>query len=228
MNKGIYTLANDVVFDQLIALLNSIEVNYGTNVPVCVIPYDDRTLKVKAEIEKRENVELFNDQNILNEWKSFATKVWENNSVAIKTWEKKGIFDLHRLGTHARFCGFDNNSMFSDFIYCDADILILNSLNYILDKLLEYDFIVYDFQYKDPSHVYNVNSLQLFNIFSEQRINSEIFCSGFYASKKSLFNKDFREKIIDQIKNRDAEIIYPWAPDQTILNYPSFVTFRNN
>lgn len=52
MTKGIYTVANDVVFDQLVALLNSIEVNVGTDTPVCVIAYDDRTEKVQAEIEK--------------------------------------------------------------------------------------------------------------------------------------------------------------------------------
>ena len=37
MKQGIYTLANDVVLQQTIALLNSIEVN-GNNIPVCIIP----------------------------------------------------------------------------------------------------------------------------------------------------------------------------------------------
>ncbi|MBE9221674.1 sugar transferase [Cyanobacterium stanieri LEGE 03274] len=222
--KGIYTLANDVVFDQLIALLNSIEINYGKNIPVCVIPYDDRTLKVKKEIEKRDNVELFDNKSILDEWKDFAIKVWKSNPLATKTWEKKGIFDFHRLGTHARFCGFDDHSIFSEFIYCDADILILNSLDYIFEKLSEYDFVVYDFQHKDPSHVYNINSPQLFTVFPEERIKSDIFCSGFYGSKKGLFSQDFRKYTIQKIANQDSEIIYPWAPDQTILNYMTMIT----
>lgn len=34
--RGIYTLANDVVLDQLVALLNSIERNVGKDIPVCV------------------------------------------------------------------------------------------------------------------------------------------------------------------------------------------------
>ncbi len=53
---GIYTLANDVVYDQLVALLNSIEVNVGWDMPVCVIAYDDRLDKVRSEIEKRKNI----------------------------------------------------------------------------------------------------------------------------------------------------------------------------
>jgi hypothetical protein len=38
MVNGIYTLANDVVYDQLVALLNSIEANVSPNIPVCIIP----------------------------------------------------------------------------------------------------------------------------------------------------------------------------------------------
>jgi hypothetical protein len=33
---GVYTLANDVVFDQLVALLNSIEKNVSPDIPVSV------------------------------------------------------------------------------------------------------------------------------------------------------------------------------------------------
>jgi hypothetical protein len=66
--KGIYTLANDNVYDQLVALLNSITANYSKTIPVCVIPYDDKIEKVKEEIRKRKNVFLFDDKKII--WKS--------------------------------------------------------------------------------------------------------------------------------------------------------------
>ena len=48
MTEGIYILANDVVFDQLVALLNSLEVNAGKNYPVSIIPYDDRLERVES------------------------------------------------------------------------------------------------------------------------------------------------------------------------------------
>lgn len=50
---GIYTLANDFVYDQLIALLNSIEVNVSPEIPICIIPYDDRMDRVQREVESR-------------------------------------------------------------------------------------------------------------------------------------------------------------------------------
>ncbi|MEH1877472.1 MULTISPECIES: hypothetical protein [unclassified Nostoc] len=59
---GIYTLANDAVFYQLVALLNSIEINVSQNIPVCVIPYNDQLEKVNQEIKSRKNVNLFENR----------------------------------------------------------------------------------------------------------------------------------------------------------------------
>lgn len=48
--QGICTLGNDVVYDQLLALLNSIDAILGPETPVCVFPFDDRLERVKAEV----------------------------------------------------------------------------------------------------------------------------------------------------------------------------------
>jgi hypothetical protein len=61
MNYGIYTLANDAVYDQLVAFINSVEANVSKDIPICVIPYDDRLNLIKAEIAKRPNVTLFDN-----------------------------------------------------------------------------------------------------------------------------------------------------------------------
>jgi hypothetical protein len=42
---GMHTLANDIVFARLVALLNSIEANIGSHIPVYVIPFDRFALK---------------------------------------------------------------------------------------------------------------------------------------------------------------------------------------
>ena len=56
---GIYTLANDAIYDQLVALLNSIELNIGTSIPICIIPFDHRLQRIKDEVSQRSNVTLF-------------------------------------------------------------------------------------------------------------------------------------------------------------------------
>mgnify|MGYP001793813474 CR=1 FL=1 len=118
---------------------------------------------------------------------------------------------------HRRFCGFDG--IFDKFIYLDADILVLNSLDYIFEQLNQNDFVVYDFQHKDLSHVYNINSDKLRNIFSQSRLDSEIFCAGLYAANKGLFDVDIRNHLLSKLQAGEAEILYKNAPDQTILNY---------
>jgi hypothetical protein len=217
MTDGIYILANDVVYEQLVALLNSIEVNAGRNYPVCIIPYDDRLEQVKSEIKNRSNVELFDDTAVIASWEDFATQVWQAHPNAFKIWQEKGISGVYRLGMHRRFCVFDGP--FEKFIYLDADTLVLNSLDYIFQQLNKNDFVVYDFQYKDPAHVFDVKSEKLFSIFPQSRINNEIFCAGMYASKKGIFNEERQNYLLSKLQLGEAEILYKNAPDQTILNY---------
>jgi hypothetical protein len=211
---GICTLANDRVYDQLIALLNSIEANAGSQTPVCVYPYDDNTEKIAQEIAKRPNVQLWSDRDSIQRWDNFAQAAWDTHPTARQRWGGDGY---HRFGTHRRYGAFDGP--FARFLYMDADTLLLGSVESIFEQLSQNDCIVYDFQYKDPAHVYEIFSPKLAEVFSAERVKSEIFCSGFYASKKDLFDEEKRNWLIEQLKVGEAEILYPMAPDQTLINY---------
>lgn len=214
---GICTLANDRVFDQLIALLNSIEAVLGKDTPVCVYPYDDNTAQIAAAIAKRPNVQLYDDQESIQRWDHFATAMWDTHPTALSRWKKAGSDGYHRFGTHRRYCAFDGP--FERFIYMDGDTLAMGPMDEMFNLLGQYDCIVYDFQHKDLSHVYEVASPKLRDVFPQERLQSEIFCSGFYASKKDLFPEERRNWLIEQLKNKEAEILYPMAPDQTLINY---------
>ncbi|TAD74149.1 MAG: hypothetical protein EA001_15820 [Oscillatoriales cyanobacterium] len=63
---GLYTLANDVVLEQVLALLNSIEANAGRRAdgspdPVIICPYDDWLDRLWATIADRPHVQLWDD-----------------------------------------------------------------------------------------------------------------------------------------------------------------------
>jgi hypothetical protein len=214
---GICTLANDRVYDQLIALLNSIQATLGSEIPVWVYPYDDNTSKIAAEIARRPNVNLYQNRDVIARWEEFARQVWDTHPTAKQSWQKIGSETYHRLGTHRRYCAFEGES--DRFIYMDADTLLLGSVAPIFQQLDRSDWVVYDFQHKDPSHVYDLAAPKLNTIFSPERIASEIFCSGFYASKKGMFPLAQREFILAQLRAGEAEILYPMAADQPILNY---------
>lgn len=214
---GICTLANDRIFDQLVALLNSIEINAGKDIPVCVYPYDDNIERIRAEIAQRPNVQLFDNRDVIDLWDNFAKSAWEPHPTAKERWLKAGSRGYHRFGTHRRYCAFDGP--FDRFIYMDGDTLLMSPLDRVFAQLDNYDCVVYDFQRKDITHVYEVTSPKLLEIFSQERLNQEIFCSGFYASKKGLFAENQRDWLIEQLRAGEAEIVYPMAVDQPLLNY---------
>ncbi|MDJ0798535.1 MAG: sugar transferase [Calothrix sp. MO_167.B12] len=214
---GICTLANDRVYDQLIALLNSIEAIYGQEMPVCIYPYDDNTTAIAAEITRRPNVQIYDNRHSIQQWDNFARRVWDTHPTAKKNWREFGCDTYFRFGTHRRYCAFDGP--FERFVYMDADTLLMSPLEQIFAQLNQHDWVVYDFQYTDLSHVYHTDAVKLRELFTSERLQTEIFCSGFYGSKKNLFNYQQREWILDKLQQGEAEILYEMAPDQTILNY---------
>lgn len=218
--RGIYTLGNDVVFDQLVALLNSIDVHLGPEMPVIICPYDDRMDRVREEISRRPNVSIFDDQEAIARWDDFTTRIWKAHPIAKDAWQKEEGFKVHRMGVHRRFVGLDGP--FEQYVYLDADILVLDSLEKIFAPLETHDWVVYDFQHTDPTHVFNVNSPRLDDDFggaSGERIRSNIFCSGMYGSRSGLFSADQCDQFIQQLADGEADMLYHMAPDQTILNY---------
>ena len=217
MANGVYILANDVVFDQLIALINSLEQNVSKELPICVVPYDDNTQRARAATQQYPQVQWFDNDAILSKWETFAAQIWQMHPTAFKDWAKRGVSGVNRLGMHRRFCCFDGP--FEKFIYLDADILAMNSLDLLFDSLDRYDFVTYDFQYKDLSHVYDVNADSLERVFERDRLQTEIFCAGLYASKKGVFTNKMLAELLGHLKFGDAEILYPNGPDQSILNY---------
>jgi len=215
--KGICTLANDIVYDQLVALLNSIEVILGSNIPVCIYPFDDQIQQIKAEIVNRPNVFIYEDSASIQRWDKFM------EAAAPERLNRKK-FRLY--GAHRRFCAFDGP--FEKFIYMDADTLVMNSLDAVFQKLDKYDFVVYDFQFRDPTKVYNICSPKLLKVFDQNRIDSEIFCSGFYGSKQGLFDQNTRELLVAQLQSGDGKILYSGAGEQPLLNYMVMKTGLNS
>lgn len=214
---GIYTLANDIVFDQLIALVNSVKANVGADMPVCIIPYDDRLEKTREYVSTEENVTIFQDKEALSKWETFAEDIWRMHPSAFKEWEKEGVNGVYRLGMHRKFVAFDGE--FDKFVFVDSDVLIMNDLSNIFDKIDDHQFVTYDYQYKDPNHVFDMTNDVAKNVFGQNRINSDIFCAGFFGSKNNIFDQKKTDSMLDALSSGDAGMLYINGPDQSILNY---------
>jgi hypothetical protein len=214
---GICTLANDHVFDQAIALINSIAEVMGPDFPVCIFPYDDHCDRLAAAIRDRPNVTIFQDQSVLDYWETEAKRLWDVCPNAKKEWAGVTTDDYYRMGMHRRFGAF--SGPFDRFIYMDADTLLLQDVTPIFNQLDSHDWIVYDFQHRDVSHVYNCNSEKLLQVFSARQIDREIFCAGFYAAKRGTFSQAQLDDCLHQLEAGEDDVLYGMAPDQTILNY---------
>ena len=217
MTIGICTLANDRVLDQAIALINSIGEVMGSEFPICIFPYDDQCDRLAAAIHDRPNVQIFQDKSVMDYWDNQAKRMWDACPNVKARWAEVTSDPYHRFGTHRRLGAF--SAPFDRFLYMDADTLLLQDITPIIEKLDSHDWIVYDFQHRDVSHVFNHKSEKLFEVFSADRIEREIFCSGFFAAKRGTFSQAQLDVCLNALEAGEHEILYEMAPDQTILNY---------
>lgn len=104
---GICTLANDKVYDQLVALLNSIEANQGPDMPVCIYPYNDNIERITAEVARRPQVQIYSDRQSMERWDQFFKDVWDAHPNAHQRRLEKGFVPYYRFGHHRPFCAFD-------------------------------------------------------------------------------------------------------------------------
>ncbi|HLO84157.1 MAG TPA: hypothetical protein VK203_03960 [Nostocaceae cyanobacterium] len=218
---GIYTLANDVVYDQLIALLNSIEANAGREIPVCVIPYNDNITKIKAEIATRKNVTLFADTDSIKRWEEFGTRIWKSHTRAIKLWRQYGFPEDFRIVRHRKLCCLDGP--FDKFIFFDGDTLLMKPLDDVYQKLDEYDWLTNDFQHKSAlTYIFEWPEEKLKETFQRETIRNDIFCSGWFASRKGIFAQQTIDNLLAKLEAGESDLL-TWADsDQTVLNYLVF------
>lgn len=206
MNKqGIYTLANDVVYDQLVALINSIEVNISPDMPICIIPYDNRIDRIKQEVDFRPNVTLFEDTNSLQRWEDFARDVWathpQNNP-------KKATVIQTRIKSQRRYAAFDG--LFDQFVVYDADCLAMKPLTDVFEKLETYDFVFDDWEHTKPESVaaLKLSLIEKSGQFKAEYLRTRLHCCSFFGSKRGLFDESKLSELKKRlIENREIEWI---------------------
>ncbi len=197
---GIYTLANDVVYEQLVALLNSIERNVSSNIPICIIPFDNKIDRVKQEINSRPNVMLFDNWISIQRWEDFANQVVRSHPKAIET--KLSHPRWYGGSLHRKFAAFDGP--FEQFVFYDSDSLAMKPLDDVYEKLDSYDFIFDDWEHKKPESMaaLNISLIDKAGFYSKKEIWSKLHCSSFFASKKGLFDDKelllMRERLTSQ------------------------------
>lgn len=201
--QGIYILANDLVYDQLVALLNSIEVNAGGEWPICIIPYDNNLEQVQKEIANKDNVTIFDNWESCQFWENFAFDVWESHPKRRKTPAR--IVKI-RSCSQRRYAAFDGS--FDNFIVFDADSLVMKPLTLVFKQLTQYDFVFDDWEHSKPDHLLALNLalMESSGHYQAEEIRPRLHCSSFWGGKRNLFDKNQVQEMKKKlIKDREVE-----------------------
>jgi hypothetical protein len=219
-SHGIYTLANDVVFDQLVALLNSIEANVDRTLPVCIIPYDDRLDRIKREIKSRSNVTLFENQESIDRWDNFAARVWQAHSRASYSFRLYPKWYKGHL--QRKFVAFDGD--FDEFVFYEADSLAMKPIDGVFAKLKNYDLVFDDWEHKKktPFAALNIPLIEATKAYTEAQIRAKLHCGSFFAGKRSSFD-DRELRLLERhlVDRNEVEWINGrgWWDDVYLFNY---------
>lgn len=116
--RGVVTLANDRVVDWLIALVSSLR-DTNPTLPIVALPFDDRVNRVR-EICAHMDIKLWEPADLLRECDEIARLILP---------EQDPEFD--RTGAFRRLCAFEGP--FDNFLYLDADTLVLSRLDDLFD-----------------------------------------------------------------------------------------------
>lgn len=219
MTDGLYILTSNGVYDQFVALLNSIDANYSPDIPICLIPYNDEINLIIKAVAKRKNIFWFDNYDSIKKWERFFRDLSElyNNYPYAGLTSKKVI----SLNTYRKFCAFDGP--FDRFIYIDCDTLVFQPLAHIFQKLEEYDCVSLDFQRKTSILKNEVS--RFFEIFqnqyeSESELAKQFHCSGFWAHKKGAIQNDDQEYFHQELAKGEIKIFgSPFFDETSVLNY---------
>jgi lipopolysaccharide biosynthesis glycosyltransferase len=202
--KGIYIVANDKVLDNAIALLNSIRY-HDPEIPIFLIPFDDKFEQVATILKEKHQVQLFPDLDFVEKFTAKIAEIFDRDFLALPNKMRKLVQWFGPL---------------DQFLYIDTDILVFEKISEVLNYLDDAEFLCCDYHFKGR---------KLTDIFSpvvrEQAIFTDaqledVFNSGFWGSQKNLFTEDQLYNLLTECsQHREYFDFSQKTTDQPILNY---------
>ncbi len=199
--NGIYFLANDRVKDWFIAAVESVRAR-GATLPICVIPYDDNTLQIRALVIK------------------YGLTFWEDASRAALD-EIGATFVLNKLEYNHMFRKFACFwGPYEDFMYSDVDVIALMNWDELVTQFHASDAALW---YFDLSEDFVYKPGPLLEQFQRQGKGMR-FNGGGFVSSKGEFDLAQVRFLAAQAQAYRLQFA---GMDQAFLNYCIDATDRN-
>lgn len=203
MTCGVYILANDSAHENAIALLNSIRY-YDKDVPVIMIPYNEKYHKTAQALGDMHGVSLYDDLQLVDR----LTKNVET------IFDKKFFARVNQFRKQACWFG-----PFDEFLYLDTDMIVFEKIIDNLKYLSQADFICCDYQYLQPAKYLFTQKLLDAKVFSDSDLTG-VFNAGFWGSKKGLISEELLYKTLEECAQHiDYFDFSQKVSDMPIFNY---------
>src|SRR6185369_9998739 len=121
MRRGVYFLANDRVYDQVLGFLNSFR-TYNPTIPLRLIPFADDHERV-AELADRYDFSIWTDAAVLRDCDAIS----------------RAFHDGATSGHYRKLAMWTGD--FDEFVYVDSDTIVLERFDFVFDYLERYDFV---------------------------------------------------------------------------------------
>jgi len=196
LRRGVYFLANDAVFDQAVAFLNSFRQS-NPDLDLCLIPF-------RSDIERLRRLGPIFKFSIFDEWELFRL----TDIVSSK---------LHGnpVGEYRKLAAW--HGPFERFIYVDVDTIVLSNFDFAFDLLDRYDFIVSHSNMDEIRKFVWKDSIVRSGLLSKSQIAYSAN-TGFIVSSKGLLSIRKIVGHIDRIA-RFAPYMELSSREQPLLNY---------
>jgi len=194
--RGIYFLANDRLFEPVVAFLNSLRA-HNPEIPLCLIPYDKNTSRIQA-LASRYNFSTLDDGVLLSRCDAISI-----------------LFHNRIRGHYRKIAAW--SGIFDEFLYIDIDTVVLKSVDIVFPLLGQYDVVT--------AHS-NVPESRMFVWKDSIRSNSELTASeidyaantGFILSKLGLFAESGIDSLVKRAKELTPHMELECV-EQPLLNY---------
>lgn len=175
MPHGVYFLANDRVYDQVVAFLNSFR-EHNPTIALRLIPFADDTTRVEA-LASRYGFSLWSDAEVLNRCDAISAQ-----------------FHGEVVGHYRKLAAWEGE--FDRFLYIDCDTVVLRPVDFVFEYLDRYDFLT--------SHS-NIPTIRKFvwrdSIYDAAALTREQIRyaanTGFVASRRDALDLDRAEARLD-------------------------------
>jgi hypothetical protein len=194
--KGVYFVANDVVYDLVVAFLKSFRI-HNPALNLCLIPFDDKTSRLAALAEQY-NFTCFTDDALFSRCDEISRRI-------------HGV----TKGTYRKLAAW--HGPFDEFIYIDTDTVVTASVAFVYEFLDDHDFVFSQSDY--PELRYWVWKETIYSTGALTRAQIDFSAStGFICSKKGMMSVDEAEKkLADALAIVDHMELF--CMEQPFLNY---------